>query len=274
MTGTITKKSFSFCILLLLGYTVAPKAANSQSKPGEIDWSYLYDGGAIPFVYGSAIWFVASEKFIEPPDSPRFFSDTEGGATPRGDTVPTFTLPLGAIAAASLIGFGGDDSKWFHLKGILQSTVTNSAITNSIKLTFGRQRPDYQMGDDQDSRRSFVSGHASSSIATLTYISLFMRKHGFKNLRGDRFLPWWEGLFYAGTASLAVYVPLSRVLDNRHHVTDVVTGGLLGAATSSLFFFWQERRYKNSLRAASDHLPNLSLSMTPSQKSLQLSFVW
>jgi hypothetical protein len=36
------------------------------------------------------------------------------------------------------------------------------------------------------------------------------------------------------------------VLHHRHHAADAITGAALGAATSAVFFLWQERRFRRA----------------------------
>ena len=101
-----------------------------------------------------------------------------------------------------------------------------------------------------------------------------MRNHGFNPYRGGKFLPWWETLFYAGALGVSVYIPYTRLNDNRHHMSDVITGGVVGGLVSMGFFFWQEKRYQNAAKGVETLPADLSLSWRQNQKSLNFSFVW
>ncbi len=214
-------------------------------------WSYLYDGGAIPLVYGSAALALSIDLWVEPRSTPLWFDPNEGGAEYRGDTVPGWTLPVGAGAIALSLALDHDDSHWYHLKGFLESALTVLAVTRTTKVAFGRHRPDYDLTGDNpaSARRSFFSGHASDTLTYTTYLGLYLRYHTFSRLRGGRWLPWWEGLTYAGLAGVAFYVPASRVWDHRHHLSDVLVGAGVGAGASAVLFWWQERRYRRARSA-------------------------
>ena len=47
-----------------------------------------------------------------------------------------------------------------------------------------------------------------------------------------------------GSAAASLFAA-ERVYNHRHHVTDVVAGGLLGATQAALIFYYQEHRYRS-----------------------------
>ena len=110
----------------------------------------------------------------------------------------------------------------------VESIVLASAIGGAIKLTAGRQRPyldikdpyDFQLwrGFKGDQFRSFPSGHAITAFA---FASTVTRESQF----------WWPhagflvGTVFYGGASL---VGLSRMYNNMHWASDVVTGAAIG----------------------------------------------
>lgn len=87
---------------------------------------------------------------------------------------------------------------------LVRAQVLTQGITQGIKFATGRARPD-------GSRLSFPSGHTAASFATGTVLQ---RHYG-----------WKVGLPAYGLAS---YVAASRLSENRHYLSDVVFGAVLG----------------------------------------------
>jgi membrane-associated phospholipid phosphatase len=262
--------------LLVVGVLgmVAPHAAVADARlDGSFDWhlperSYLWDGGAVPFLY-LPIGLTIGLKASEPPDQPQMFSSLEGGASYSGGQYPTSMLWVDAAAAGATILLGGDDSRWHHLKGFTQGLMVAQLLTATAKNTFGRHRPMYDLtpGAENpiDNRRSFWSGHASNTLATATYLGLYARYHLFNRWRPAGTFTWWEGAAYVALAGAAAAVPYSQYALHRHHASDVITGGLVGAGVSALFFAYQERRYRRDRDRPGDSArpTGLALSIVP-----------
>jgi hypothetical protein len=240
-------------VVVLAVAATSSRSASAQSERsgelGALDPSYLVDGGALPFLWLPLAASFAIDRYWEPRESPLGFSAREGGATSqRADEVHGAWVSVGAGAAALAVAVAGDDSRWFHLKGFAQSVAVTSLLTASAKRLFGRHRPDYD-GSDATDATSFPSGHASQTAAALTYLGLFLDQHVFERHAGT---PWFEVASYLGLGALAVGVPAERVLRKRHHLSDVVAGSLLGAASSVGFFVFQERRYRGASARVGD----------------------
>ena len=239
--------------------------AGRPDRAGRVDtlgWSYLYDGGALPFFWLPLAGAGALELWVDPRQTPLLFSADEGGAPSRkAGELPGWQVTVGALAMNAYIALAGDhESRWFHAKGMAESLITTTFITNVGKRVFGRHRPDYVPGtDDPEERKSFPSGHSSITVSATTYFVLYLRYHGFDRFRRPGTLPWWEGLTYGALAAAAVYVPYTRVRDNRHHRTDVTAGSLIGGATSLALFYWQDRRYRRAAGSDSSKLDDAIL---------------
>jgi membrane-associated phospholipid phosphatase len=232
---------------------VSPDAASAE--PGErssgTNWSYLYDGGALPFVWGTLGVALGFRIFVDPPDTPRLFSEDEGGAMPEDDTVPE-----AAVAAYVIVGMGAlvavpvrDRVRAYHLKGYAETVMTTAALTEMAKAIFGRHRPTWTASNpDDDLRRSFFSGHSSFTFATSTYLMLYLHGHVLASWRepGQAFA-WWEVLPLGGLAAGSFAVAASRLGDSRHHRSDVITGAAVGTGMATLFYWWQEARYRRSV---------------------------
>jgi len=80
-----------------------------------------------------------------------------------------------------------------------------------------------------DSRLSFVSGHASLSSYSMWFCIVYL--HQRMATRNFRLV---KPLIQVGCALFAVFTSLSRVSDYKHHPGDVVGGAILGFLVSSL----------------------------------------
>lgn len=80
-----------------------------------------------------------------------------------------------------------------------------------------------------EGRKSFPSGHASTSFAGLSFLSLFLSGHlciyAGKSNAWRFFLAFFPLIF-------AAVVAISRYTDNRHHWEDVLFGSILGLIIS------------------------------------------
>jgi hypothetical protein len=253
---------------------------------GNFDWrapksSYAWDGGAVPFLWLPLALTVGQKLYGEPPEEPRMFSASEGGKHYDGGQYPTAMLYVDAAVAGGAILVGGDDSRWHHTKGFAQAMIMTQFLTATAKNVFGRHRPMYDLGEgatnNADNRRSFWSGHSSSTLATATYLALYARQHLFDRWRPEGTLPWWEVAAYTGLAAAAIAVPYSQYKLNRHHASDVITGSLVGAGVSTLFYIYQERRYRADRDAGEVGKPEpFSLSVVPNgdYKGITFSGTW
>jgi hypothetical protein len=114
----------------------------------------------------------------------------------------------GTGLATYIIGRRIRSEKVKHLgTDLLSSQIVAQAITKAIKVSVRRERPDHS------NRHSFPSGHASSTFASATVL--------------QRHLGWKAAV---PTYTIATYVAVSRMHENRHHLSDVVFGAALGIA--------------------------------------------
>jgi PAP2 superfamily protein len=114
---------------------------------------------------------------------------------------------VGASFAVYGIGRATDNRKLSHLgMDLLRATLVDGAIVYGIKGTVRRDRP---TGDCC----SFPSGHASVTFATAAVLW--------------RHLGWKAAV---PTYTVASYVALSRLHDNRHYLSDVIFGSAIGVA--------------------------------------------
>jgi membrane-associated phospholipid phosphatase len=178
------------------------------------------------------------------------FSKSEGGAESlRNVEIPGVALTIGGGLVAGSFLLGDDPARFQHAKGLVESLAMSGFVAVSVKRLVGRQRPDYDASNPtDDGRRSFPSGHTTRALTTITYAALYLRYHGFDQWREPGTLPWWEVGSYAGLGALAVGLGGERVIHHRHHLTDVLAGGTLGAVSSTLLFIYNERKYRAGKR--------------------------
>jgi len=139
-------------------------------------------------------------------------------------------------------------------------TISCSLITNVIKNIVGRLRPDFMDRCQPDwndpdvqnldpfapyvpaslahickgsakiiteGRKSFPSGHSSSSMFAAVFTMIYLGKRCSGRCRralGYLFLPVVQVIVLCGALAIAA----SRSLDNRHHAGDIIGGGIIG----------------------------------------------
>lgn len=100
------------------------------------------------------------------------------------------------------------------------SVLANQLATSGLKWLTNRPRPD---GDRNRGNSSFPSGHASGAVG-LAWI--FAHRH-----RRLAWL-WW---------SLAIWFSVSRVFLERHYVSDICAGALLGILFAAIALRFENR---------------------------------
>ena len=107
------------------------------------------------------------------------------------------------------------------LKMSLNVISLNGIITNIVKMTVKRQRPDsfYKTrADADDSFRSFFSGHTSTTFALGTSNAILLSE-AYPDKRN---LIWFANL------SLATATGYLRIAGDKHYLSDVFCGGIVG----------------------------------------------
>jgi diacylglycerol diphosphate phosphatase/phosphatidate phosphatase len=174
------------------------------------------------------------------------------------EIVPSWALPLFAFVLPMImitVWMGvkrfGNKRLFVVYVGLILALAITVLVTNIVKPLVGRARPDFLARCDADplvtsklvcrgskalvaeGRRSFPSGHTSSSFAGLMFAAFF--------LAGQMSLFDGEGRAYRLVVSvipflLAVFVGISRVMDYRHHWQDVLAGAILGTVIAYLCY--------------------------------------
>ena len=97
------------------------------------------------------------------------------------------------------------------------SAVIMAGTVNGLKYSVGRLRP------DGSRRNSFPSGHTATAFMTATMLH---KEYGWRS-------PW----FSIGGYTVAAVTGISRILNNRHWLSDVIAGGAIGIGSVHLGYF-------------------------------------
>lgn len=199
--------------------------------------------------------------------------DTVIGKPLLKEQVPTTALIIGSLTSiaalsATDLAVTGDLHRTHNLiLGGAEVVVGAVALTEVMKLSFGRLRPDFRQRylvaactevvkapdgldcstvdtsvavDEEallDGMKSFPSGHSSNAFALATFGAMYL---GTNLIVSDQRPDWGPAVGALGIGALAMgatYVAGTRLSDNRHHVEDVVVGASLGAAVGASIYF-------------------------------------
>jgi len=138
-------------------------------------------------------------------------SDTASNVFRLGRYIGSFPVLIGTAGTTYLIGRARSSRRAQHLgMDLIEATLLSQGITQGIKVAVRRDRP---LRDDGTRAGGFAfpSGHASGTFAAATVLQQHL---GWK----------WA----VPTYSIASYVAMSRLVDDRHWASDVTAGAALG----------------------------------------------
>ncbi|KAJ8519458.1 hypothetical protein ONZ45_g3559 [Pleurotus djamor] len=170
------------------------------------------------------------------------------------EVIPTIVLGVIILSGYIIIGLGNLFllRSWWDLNnsmlGVTAAVVFTGSITQAVRITVGRPRPDFfarclpREGANEtisglvnisvcttdtttlffrEGVRSFFSGHASLTAASLGFASLYLagKLHLF-NKKGYTLKMWLVFTPISGS----VFVSITRLMDHRHHPSDVIVG--------------------------------------------------
>jgi membrane-associated phospholipid phosphatase len=154
-----------------------------------------------------------------------------GDAARHGSDVLAFAIVPSAVAAHQLLAArdaGDVDAGWVDLLIVAQAAAFAADLNQLVKYAAGRERPFVHYGNrrdpmpapDPDDNLSFYSGHT-----TLAF-SLAAGAGTVSSLRGYGSAPW----VWAGGLAGAAAVGWLRIAADKHYLTDVLAGAVLGTA--------------------------------------------
>ncbi len=180
----------------------------------------------------------------------------------RNRYIPTFRYhfddylqyaPGATVLALNAIGIKGKHSPKRMLISYGFSMAIMGVLVNSIKRTAGVQRP------DASSKNSFPSGHTAMAFTNATVLH---KEYGM----------YRHPLYSVGGYTAATVTALGRGLNNRHWLTDVLTGAGMGIASTELGYLLANQILKN--RGMNTPLRNnpIPISHKPSFLELHLGY--
>lgn len=171
----------------------------------------------------------------------------------RNSTVPEFQwhyddylqyAPAALMAGLKACGYEGRSSWGRMLAADAFSYAIMGSVVNGVKYTVRRLRP------DGSRHNSFPSGHTATAFMMATML------HQEYNWRS----PW----FSIGGYTAAAVTGVSRVLNNRHWLTDVMAGAAIGIGSVHLGYFITGLIFKD--RGTSSYFEDPAFSYDPDRK--------
>lgn len=132
--------------------------------------------------------------------------------------------PAGVMLALKASGYESRSSWGRMLASDALSVAVMSAAVNGVKYSVGRLRP------DGSRHNSFPSGHTATAFMTATMLH---KEYGWKN-------PW----FSIGGYTAAAVTGVSRLMNNRHWMTDVMAGAAIGIGSVHLGYYLSDLIFK------------------------------
>lgn len=132
------------------------------------------------------------------------------------------------IVGLSLLYFSDKDASWRRLIDdtlpVFETVVLSETFVNLVKITSGRQRPYAHFGDpttrtaSPDDNASFVSGHSALGFSITASAGLICHWRHY----------WTEPYVWGVGIALSLSTEYFRMAADKHYLTDVVAGGLVG----------------------------------------------
>jgi membrane-associated phospholipid phosphatase len=140
-------------------------------------------------------------------------------------------LPVAVLGAHALALSGRDELSNIRLDTfiVVETTFAALLLNQAVKFAIGRERPFvHALNEDQksstrlptDNTLSFWSAHSTFAFAVVTSLATVSDLRGYSHTE----LIWALGL------PIAAAVPLLRMHADRHYLTDVAVGSVVGAA--------------------------------------------
>ncbi len=151
----------------------------------------------------------------------------------RNNDFPTFRYtyddylqycPAGAMVLMKACGYESRSSWGRMLTADAFSVALMAAAVNGIKYTAKRLRP------DGSRRNSFPSGHTATAFMSATMLH---KEYGWRS-------PWIS----IGGYTVAAVTGVSRIMNNRHWMTDVVAGAAIGVGAVHLGYYLTDLIFK------------------------------
>lgn len=152
----------------------------------------------------------------------------------RNTAIPDFSwhyddylqyAPAGLMLALKACGYESRSSWGRMLTSDAFSAASMAVMVNGIKYSVKRLRP------DGSARNSFPSGHTATAFMTAAMLD---KEYGWRS-------PW----FSIGGYTAAALTGVSRIMNNRHWMSDVVAGAAVGIGAVHLGYFITDCIFKD-----------------------------
>ena len=152
--------------------------------------------------------------------------------TLRNTAVPGFSCiaddfaqysPAALMLGLKACGYDGRTGWGQMLVADAFAVGTQALVTRVIKIAVGRTRPN-------GGRHSFPSGHTATAFMCATMLH---KEYGWRS-------PWWS----IGGYTVAAFTGVSRILNNRHWMSDVAAGAAIGIGTVHLGYWLSDLIFK------------------------------
>ena len=152
--------------------------------------------------------------------------------------------PAGLMAVMKACGYEGRSSWPRMIVSDALSAGIMAAAVNGLKYTVRRPRP------DGSGNNSFPSGHTATAFMSAT---MLYKEYGWRS-------PW----FGIGGYTLAAATGVSRILNNKHWMTDIAAGAAIGIGSVHLGYYLSDILFKE--KGLSDIYEPLRFQYDSSQK--------
>ena len=132
--------------------------------------------------------------------------------------------PAAVMLGLKVCGYEGRTDWGQMLVSDALSVAILTGVTQGMKYSIQRMRP------DNSRRNSFPSGHTGTSFMTAT---LLHKEYGWRS-------PWWS----IGGYSVAVLTGVSRIMNNKHWMSDVACGAAIGIGSVHLGYYLSDLMFR------------------------------
>jgi hypothetical protein len=147
-------------------------------------------------------------------------------------------VPIIAVYGLNRAGIKGKNDFANRTALLVKSEMIMVALAFSLKEITHVQRPD---GTTHD---SFPSGHTAQAFATATFMA---KEYNDQSM--------WES---GGANSMATAVGVMRVLNNRHWVSDILSGAGIGILSTNLAYLTHRYKWGHSKKTTLTVIPTYS----------------
>ncbi len=237
-------RSTAALLVLLLGVTTA------HAEKDYVPW-YKGERGRKRILHLSisaavgAVWLVSNTvlkdklaadncRWCKPPSFDKAVRDKVlWNNTDRADLLSTIDAYIVApVIGLTLLAISDHDASWGRLLDdtipVAETIAISQLLTQAIKFSVGRRRP-YKVADPSkeyttEENLSFTSGHASLGFAITASAGIICHWRHY----------WTEPYVWGTGIALSLTTEYLRMAADKHYLSDVIAGGLIGIGSGLL----------------------------------------